>query len=108
MCIEAPGRIVAIDAVGAVVELSGRRRRASTLLLPDARVGDWVTVAAGTIVDRLSAAEAAEIHSILGQARLADDGRRLHEPSGPDGSASSPTPAGVDGTGRPAHDRSTR
>jgi hydrogenase assembly chaperone HypC/HupF len=71
MCIEAPGQIVALDSSGAVVELDGRRRRASTLLHPDAAVGDWVTVAAGTIVSRISAAEAADIASILRAARLA-------------------------------------
>lgn len=108
MCIEAPGRIVAIDAAGAVVELSGRRRRASTLLFPDARVGDWVTVAAGTIVDRLSAAEAAEIRSILDHARLPHDGRTDAQESGADRHAAGRTATAVDHTDGPAHQRSTR
>ena len=69
MCIEDPGRVVAIDELGAVVDTAGRRRRASTLLLPDVAVGDWVTVAAGTIVDRLRPEEAAEIQTILDLAR---------------------------------------
>jgi hydrogenase assembly chaperone HypC/HupF len=73
MCIEAPGRIVAVDSSGALVEMDGRRRRASTWLVPDAAVGDWVTVAAGTIVNRFSAAEAADIASILDGARLSHD-----------------------------------
>jgi hydrogenase assembly chaperone HypC/HupF len=65
MCIGFPGVIVAIDAFGAVVETDGRRRRASTLFLPDIAVGDWVAVAAGTIVERLDPAEAAEIRDLL-------------------------------------------
>jgi hydrogenase assembly chaperone HypC/HupF len=69
MCIEDPGRVVAVDELGAVVDTAGRRRRASTLLLPDVAVGDWVTVAAGTIVDRLQPEEAAEIQGILDLAR---------------------------------------
>lgn len=69
MCIEDPGRVVAIDDLGAIVDTAGRRRRASTLLLPDITVGDWVTVAAGTIVDRLRPEEAAEIQTILDVAR---------------------------------------
>lgn len=69
MCIEDPGRVVAIDDLGAIVDTAGRRRRASTLLLPDIAVGDWVTVAAGTIVDRLRPEEAAEIQTILDVAR---------------------------------------
>jgi hydrogenase assembly chaperone HypC/HupF len=65
MCIAFPGIVVAVDSVGAVVETEGRRRRASTLLLPDIVVGDWVTVAAGTIVERLEPDQAADINEIL-------------------------------------------
>ena len=68
MCIDDPGRVVAIDSFGAIVETAARRRRASTLFLPDVSVGDWVTVAAGTIVDRLTGEEAAEIRLILDRA----------------------------------------
>lgn len=69
MCIAFPGRVLLIDASGAVVETEGRRRRASTLVVPDVAVGDWVTVAAGTIVERLEPAEAAGIQDILRAAR---------------------------------------
>jgi hydrogenase expression/formation protein HypC len=65
MCIAFPGRVVEIDDLGAVVETEGRRCKASTLFLPDIAVGDWVTVVAGTVVERLEPDEAAEIHKIL-------------------------------------------
>jgi hydrogenase assembly chaperone HypC/HupF len=65
MCIAFPGVVVDVDPAGAVVETDGRRRRASTVFLPDIAVGDWVTVAAGTVVDRLDPDEAAEINRIL-------------------------------------------
>lgn len=65
MCIGFPGRVVELDAAGAVVETEGRRRRASTLFLPDIAVGDWVGVAAGTIVERLEPDEVAEIEKLL-------------------------------------------
>ena len=65
MCISFPGRVSAVDEAGAVVVTEGRARRASTLYLPDIAVGDWVTVAAGTIVERLDPAEAAEIEHLL-------------------------------------------
>lgn len=71
MCIAYPGRVVAVDSAGALVETSGRRLRASTLLVDDIRPGDWVTVAAGTIVDRLDPTEAAEIHRLLHDAEVA-------------------------------------
>jgi hydrogenase assembly chaperone HypC/HupF len=65
MCIAFPGQVVAVDATGAVVETDGRRRRASMLYLPEIAVGDWVTVAAGTIVARLEPAEAAEVRELV-------------------------------------------
>jgi len=65
MCIAFPGRVVALDPAGALVETEGRMRRASTLLVDGLAIGDWVTVAAGTILTRLEPAEAAEIRDIL-------------------------------------------
>ncbi len=71
MCISFPGTVIEVDASGALVETDGRRRRASTLLLPDVCPGDRVVVAAGTIVERLDAWEAADIDALL---RTAIDG----------------------------------
>ena len=65
MCIAFPGLVVEVDAFGAVVDTEGRRRRASTLFLPDIAVGDWVAVAAGTIVERLEPDHAAQVQEIL-------------------------------------------
>ena len=65
MCVAFPGRVTAIDAGGATVDTEGRQRRASTLLVPDVAVGDWVFVAAGTIVDRLDPEEAVMIRATL-------------------------------------------
>jgi hydrogenase assembly chaperone HypC/HupF len=73
MCAVMPGQIVAIDASGATIESDGRRRRASTLVCPEATVGDWVIVAAGTIVQLLTPAEAGEMRHALHEAlRLVD------------------------------------
>ena len=68
MCITAPGRVIELDAGGALVELSGRRRRASTLVVPDVRVGDWVIVGAGSILRRLDATEAQALHRSIAAA----------------------------------------
>lgn len=65
MCLAFPGRVVGLDPSGAVVEVEGRRRRASTLLVPEVAVGDWVYVTAGTIVERLDPAEAEAIRTTL-------------------------------------------
>ncbi|OGN86908.1 MAG: hypothetical protein A2X23_00820 [Chloroflexi bacterium GWC2_73_18] len=65
MCVSFPAQVVAVDAGGAAVLSEGRTRRASTLLYPGIAPGEWVMVAAGTIVQRLSAEEAGEIRSAL-------------------------------------------
>ena len=65
MCTGFPGQVTALDPLGATIRTMDRTRRASTLMQPDIQVGDWVFVAAGTIVERLDATEAAEISRVL-------------------------------------------
>ncbi|MGH2512387.1 MAG: HypC/HybG/HupF family hydrogenase formation chaperone, partial [Candidatus Limnocylindrales bacterium] len=65
MCIAFPGLVIERDSTGATVDTEGRLRRASWLCLPDVAVGDWVTVVAGTSVERLEPAEAAQIQATL-------------------------------------------
>jgi len=78
MCLTMPGQVLAVDASGATIESDGRRRRASTLLYPDVAVGDWVIVAAGTVVQQLTPAEAMEIRDALLEAlRLVDSQKGL-------------------------------
>ena len=79
MCLGFPGRVVELDANGAVVETDGRNRRATTLYLPDVAVGDWVIVAAGTIVDRLEPDRASEIQDLLRTA-MDRESRQSHIP----------------------------
>lgn len=69
MCLASPGRVLAVDGEGATVDLDGRTRRASTLLLPDVVAGDQVLVAAGTVIRRLEPAEAADLIALLALAR---------------------------------------
>jgi hydrogenase expression/formation protein HypC len=65
MCLTVPGEIVAIDGVDAVVRIEGRLGRASILPLPDARIGDRVIIAAGSVMARLDAEEADEIERLV-------------------------------------------
>jgi hydrogenase maturation factor len=51
------------------VESDGRRRKASTLLYPDVSVGDWVYVAAGTVVEVLDDESANQITREIAVAR---------------------------------------
>jgi hydrogenase maturation factor len=66
--VEFPSRVVSVDAAGATVDQEGRLRRASTLLVPDITPGEWVYVAAGTILDRIRPDEAQLIRSTLNAA----------------------------------------
>ena len=68
MCLTAPARVLSVDADGAIVLLGGRERRASTLVVPEVRPGDWVVVAAGTILERIDPSEAAWLAAAATQA----------------------------------------
>lgn len=69
MCLLSPARVLEVDEDGATIDLDGRIRRASTVLLPDAAAGDDVLVAAGTLIRRLDPAEAADLIGLLAIAR---------------------------------------
>ena len=60
MCVAVPGRVVGIGRKDADVLIGGRNRKASTVLVPEVEVGDWVLVSGGMIVDRLEEEEARE------------------------------------------------
>jgi len=69
MCITVPGRVLAVDGADAVVDIDGRTRRATRLLVPEVRPGDWVIVGSGAVLRRLPPAEAAAIVDAIQVAR---------------------------------------
>lgn len=68
MCVTYPGRVVSVDGGSALVETDGRRLRASLLVVPEASVGDWVIVAAGTVLEVLDPDEARALRELLAAA----------------------------------------
>ena len=73
MCVTCPAQVVGIDAQGATVDTEGRRRRASTVIVPDVTVGDWVLVGMGTILERLDPDVAREMRdAVRGAAAVRD------------------------------------
>jgi hydrogenase expression/formation protein HypC len=74
MCVAVPGRVLEIADEMAVVEFDGRWQRASLLLVPDAAIGDWVIVAAGTVLEVLDPDEAAEILAMITEAPAQEAG----------------------------------
>lgn len=68
MCVAYPGQVLEIEGDVAIVDTDHRTRRASTMLVPETTVGDWVVVAAGAILRILDADEAVEIRVLLDEA----------------------------------------
>ena len=60
MCLAVSAKIIAIKDALATVELRGVRRSASLMLLPEAKVGDYVLVHAGFAMQVVGEADAAE------------------------------------------------
>ena len=80
MCLALPMRIVAIDGAIATITTDGLEQRASLVLVPDARAGDYVLVHAGFALAVLEEAEAAETFALFAQlAACSDDPRDADE-----------------------------
>lgn len=60
MCLAVSAKIVSIEDALATVEIRGVRRSASLMLLPDAKVGDYVLVHAGFAMQVVSEEEVEE------------------------------------------------
>ncbi len=60
MCLAIPAKVIAIEDDMAVVELGGVTRRASLMLVPETKVGDYVLLHAGFAIQRLDEKEAQE------------------------------------------------
>jgi hydrogenase expression/formation protein HypC len=74
MCLAVPALIKSIDGHEAEVELGGVSRRASLVLTPEAKVGDYVLLHAGYAINIVDQSEAEETLSMLREmARLGED-----------------------------------
>jgi hydrogenase expression/formation protein HypC len=60
MCLAIPMRITATDGAAATIEADGLIQTTSLLLVPDARIGDFVLVHAGFAIAVLDSDDAAE------------------------------------------------
>jgi hydrogenase expression/formation protein HypC len=65
MCVTYPGQVLEVGGDSALIEIDGRRRRASLLLVPEVAVGDWVIVATGTVLEIVDPEEATEMLALL-------------------------------------------
>ena len=70
MCLAVPGKIIECANNEAILDLQGNRIRVSTLLTPEAGVGDWVLAHAGFAISTLSEADALETWQWLKQMQI--------------------------------------
>ncbi len=64
MCVAVPSLITALDGSDAIVDVGGISRKASLMLTPEAKIGDYVLIHAGyaiSIVDREEAEATLEL-----------------------------------------------
>jgi hydrogenase maturation factor len=64
VCLAASGQIISLEDDGAIVAVGGRRSWASTALIPDLQVGQWVLISGVTVLDRLTVVEAATLANL--------------------------------------------
>lgn len=74
MCVAYPAQVLEVADEMALVEIDRRQRRASLMLVPEVAVGDWVIVAAGTVLEIVDPDEATEILTMLNEAQPQEDG----------------------------------
>lgn len=72
MCLAVPAKIIEKKDALALVELNGVRRNVSTMLLPEAAVGDFVLVHAGFAMQIVEQAEAEQTKEALREMRIID------------------------------------
>ena len=65
MCLAVPAKILSIQGALAKVELSGVTKDVSLMLLPEAKVGDYVLVHAGFAMQIVDEKEAEETYALL-------------------------------------------
>jgi hydrogenase expression/formation protein HypC len=80
MCLAIPAKIVNIDNQLATVEVGGVTRQASIVLLPDARLGNYILIHAGFAISLVDEAEALETIKLFEQLSEGLDGENGPEP----------------------------
>jgi len=67
MCLAVPVRIKSIEGTEAEVEAGGITRKASLILTPEAKVGDYVLLHAGYAINIVNQAEAEQTLALFAQ-----------------------------------------
>lgn len=65
MCLGVIGRIDEIDGEMAMAEIMGVRRRISIVLVPEAKIGDYVMIHAGFAINQMDEKDARETQAMI-------------------------------------------
>ncbi len=74
MCLAVPAKLIEQHGDQGIADLHGNRIQVTTLLVPDARVGDWVLLHAGFAIQRLSTVQAEQTWAVLRQVEDPEEG----------------------------------
>ena len=77
MCLAIPARVKSIEGVEAEVEIGGVSRRASIMLTPEAKVGDYVLLHTGyaiNVIDEEEAEETLKLFEEIAEAEAKETG----------------------------------
>lgn len=58
MCLSVPGKVEKLIGSKAIVDFGGSKREVSSMLFPDIKIGDYVLVHAGFIIQKLDQTQA--------------------------------------------------
>jgi len=65
MCLAYPGKIVSIDKQSGEIDFDGFLKKVNLMLLPDAKIGDYVLVHAGFAISKTTEKEAKDTLAAL-------------------------------------------
>ena len=74
MCLAVPAKLIELDGQQGIADLHGNYVPVTTLLVPEAHVGDWILMHAGFAIQQLSPEVAEQTWSVLHEAAEATDG----------------------------------
>jgi len=77
MCLAVPVQIISIQGGEAEVEIGGVKRQVSTVLTPEAKVGDYVLLHTGYAINVIDEAEAQETLNILTEMIILGDAEEV-------------------------------
>jgi len=83
MCLAVPAKLVSCRGATATADLHGNRVEISTVLVPNARKGDWVLLHAGFAIQQLDEKEAQATWAVVKDLRVAMEEEEAHRQETP-------------------------